>query len=219
MGDYILAEVEMFEPQSCHIAPFATEEWTVTDVSRNGLGGEDGEVVEEFTLTGEADGEPPVSADSEAIERVFAFDDEYIFRTARPADRDCACERIERAGCVVQDITITDATLEITFLVDDTETLRTVIDDLRGTAETVTLRRLVESCERPQSREPTVLDRDALTDRQREVLETAYEMGYFRKPRAARAGDVAQELDISTTTFTEHLAAAQRKLLGDVLKA
>lgn len=219
MGNYILAEVEVFEPQSCHIAPFATEEWTVTDVSRNGLGGDDSEVVEEFTLAGDADEDPPASTDSEAIERVFAFDDEYIFRTARPADQNCACERIERAGCVIQDITITDTTLEITFLVGDTETLRTVIDDLRGTAESVTLRRLVESCESPQSREPTVLDRDAFTDRQREVLETAYEMGYFRKPRAARASDVAEELGISTATFTEHLAAAQRKLLGNVIEA
>lgn len=217
MSDHLLAEVELFEPESCHIASFATEEWTVTNVSRNGLGGSDGTVVEEFTLTGESDAEPPVSTDTEDIKRVFAFDDEYIFRTERPAAQDCACQRIEQAGCVVQDITITDATLEITFLVGQTETLRNVISDLKGTAESVTLQRLIESCDSSQSCEPTILDRDALTERQQGVLETAYEMGYFQKPRDATAGDVAEELGISTTTFSEHLAVAQNKLLTDLL--
>jgi predicted DNA binding protein len=107
----------------------------------------------------------------------------------------------------------------MTFLVGDTQTLRSVIGDLKETGKSVTLQRLVESCESPESGEPTVLDRDALTDRQREVLETAYEMGYFRKPRGAQAGEVADTLDISTTTFSEHLAAAQRKLLGNIVEA
>ena len=53
-------------------------------------------------------------------------------------------------------------------------------------------------------------------DRQREVVRTAY-MGYFEYPKGANAGEVAAALDISRSTFAEHLAAATGKLFGAVL--
>jgi predicted DNA binding protein len=62
------------------------------------------------------------------------------------------------------------------------------------------------------------VDRSVLTERQREVLETAHEMGYFEHPKGANAGEVADELDISTSTFSEHLAASQRKLMDALLE-
>lgn len=51
-----------------------------------------------------------------------------------------------------------------------------------------------------------------LTDRQREVLVTAYRLGYFERPRETTGTQVAQRLDISPSTFSQHLRAAQRKL-------
>jgi len=42
-------------------------------------------------------------------------------------------------------------------------------------------------------------------------------MGYFERPRDANAGAVAEALDIAPSTFAEHLAAAQRKLLDEAL--
>ncbi|MFC7194592.1 helix-turn-helix domain-containing protein [Halosimplex aquaticum] len=62
------------------------------------------------------------------------------------------------------------------------------------------------------------VDRGRLTDRQREVLETAMDMGYFRRPRSANATEVAAELDISPSTFAEHLASAQSKVLASLLE-
>lgn len=61
------------------------------------------------------------------------------------------------------------------------------------------------------------VDRGKLTDRQLEVLETAHEMGYYQYPRGANASEVAEALDICPSTLAEHLAAAQTKLLEDVL--
>jgi hypothetical protein len=61
------------------------------------------------------------------------------------------------------------------------------------------------------------VDRAALTDRQREVVTTAHQLGYFERPRDANATEVAEHLDISRATFAEHLAAAQSKLLDAVL--
>ncbi len=61
------------------------------------------------------------------------------------------------------------------------------------------------------------MDRGRLTARQREVLETAFEMGYFERPRRANATEVAAELGIGPSTFREHVSAAETKLLEDVL--
>ena len=52
-----------------------------------------------------------------------------------------------------------------------------------------------------------------LTDRQREVLATAYSNGYFEFPRRATGEDIAADLGISLPTFSEHLRAAERKIL------
>lgn len=52
-----------------------------------------------------------------------------------------------------------------------------------------------------------------LTDRQREVLRTAFEEGYYNWSRGCTGTDVADELDITSATFSEHIKAAERNLL------
>ena len=54
---------------------------------------------------------------------------------------------------------------------------------------------------------------DRLTDRQREALRMAFHAGYFDWPRGNDATTVAAELDIAQSTFSQHLRAAERKLL------
>ncbi|MDS0261235.1 helix-turn-helix domain-containing protein [Haloarcula sp. S1CR25-12] len=211
--DHILAEVEVFDPDSCYVTPHATAKWSVTDVSRSRL---DGEVIEEFTVRGDGTGAPPATAD-DGVEKVFSYENAHVFRVVRPAEHSCVCEQVERAGCVLRDITVDEDSIVVTFLVDGTETLKRVLDRLEETGGTLSLRRLIDSSAGQRSGTPMVLDPDVLTDRQAEVLEVAHEMGYFEHPRDASAGEVADELGIATTTFTEHLAAAQRKLLGDVV--
>lgn len=55
---------------------------------------------------------------------------------------------------------------------------------------------------------------EALTDRQWEVLETAFERGYYEWPRECTGEEVAEELGITSATFSEHVHAAERKLLS-----
>jgi DNA-binding transcriptional ArsR family regulator len=60
------------------------------------------------------------------------------------------------------------------------------------------------------------LDREVdrrLTGRQREVLEAAFEAGYYDWPREISSEELAEELGISQPTLSEHLTAAERKLL------
>lgn len=60
---------------------------------------------------------------------------------------------------------------------------------------------------------------DALTDRQLEVLETAYKMGFYEIPREASTEDIAGELDLDAATVSEHLQRAERNLLTQQLSA
>lgn len=53
-----------------------------------------------------------------------------------------------------------------------------------------------------------------LTKRQREVLEAAFDAGYYDWPRATSGSELAEELGISQPTLSEHLTTAERKLLS-----
>lgn len=55
-----------------------------------------------------------------------------------------------------------------------------------------------------------------LTERQEEVLRTAFRSGYFESPRTRTGEEVAASLDISQPTFATHLRASLRALLSAV---
>ncbi|MHB9288541.1 helix-turn-helix domain-containing protein [Halobacteriales archaeon Cl-PHB] len=54
---------------------------------------------------------------------------------------------------------------------------------------------------------------ERLTSRQREVVETAVELGYYEVPRRATHEDIAEELGCATSTVDEHLRKAESSLL------
>ncbi|WP_436908273.1 PAS domain S-box protein [Halosimplex marinum] len=54
---------------------------------------------------------------------------------------------------------------------------------------------------------------DALTDRQLEVLRTAYYAGFFEWPRTSTGEDVAEMLGVSQPTVNRHLRVGQQRLL------
>lgn len=58
---------------------------------------------------------------------------------------------------------------------------------------------------------------DALTDRQHEVLEAAYDRGYYDVPRGSSTAEVAAELGVDDSTVAEHLQRAEHNLLGNLL--
>jgi DNA-binding CsgD family transcriptional regulator len=58
---------------------------------------------------------------------------------------------------------------------------------------------------------------DGLTDRQREALRIAYELGYFDIPRQASLDEVAAELGISASSVSERLRRAQTELIEETV--
>ncbi|WP_254535100.1 helix-turn-helix domain-containing protein [Halomarina litorea] len=57
----------------------------------------------------------------------------------------------------------------------------------------------------------------ALTDRQREVLQTAVDMGYYTIPREATHNDIAAQLGVASSTIDEHLRKAESRLFTGLL--
>ena len=55
---------------------------------------------------------------------------------------------------------------------------------------------------------------DTLTDRQYDVLKTAYFSGYFESPRRTNGEQLAETFDVSSPTISGHIRAAQRTLLS-----
>jgi PAS domain S-box-containing protein len=59
---------------------------------------------------------------------------------------------------------------------------------------------------------------EGLTERQREVMVTAYESGFFESPRDTTGEQLAELLDLSQPTMTHHLREAQRRLFATLLE-
>ncbi|UTF53818.1 bacterio-opsin activator domain-containing protein [Natronosalvus rutilus] len=55
---------------------------------------------------------------------------------------------------------------------------------------------------------------ESLTDRQLEVVRTAYHAGFFATPRAQTGSAIADSLDISPTAFSNHVRAVERTLFS-----
>jgi predicted DNA binding protein len=149
---------------------------------------------------------------------VVDLGDERVYRYERPRDGECACRIIEELDCPIADARAEDGVLLLTLHLPDLERLRDVVSALDGVADRVEVRYLVHGAASDDAvPDRTLVDRGRLTDRQCEVLRTAYRMGYFERPRDANARAVAEALEIAPSTFAEHLAAAQRKLLEETL--
>lgn len=132
----------------------------------------------------------------------------YLCKLAVPALQEGVDPHHESAT-VDQTLAATGEGIDIT-LVGDQDALSDRVEEFGATGATPVLRTLADY---DGPRDPL----DALTARQREVLTTAFEMGYFEVPRAATTDDLATALGIDPSTVREHLQRAQRNLLASLL--
>lgn len=199
------AELAIDDPDACPVAgaskrtdePVREVRWSATS---------DG-TVEQFALAGDLE--------NGAFDEVFAYGDRTVYEFDRESP--CFCETIERRLGPVADVIARDGTLHVTVHAADVGGLRELIEDLSERFGDVRLEYLVQTGTDGTGGEVIPVDLDRLTDRQREVLLTAHELGYFEYPRESNATAVAAELGIEPSTFSEHLAVAQGKLFGELL--
>lgn len=207
MTSGIRAELAFEDPSACQIAGFTDGETDAKSISWS-VAPETGQITEEFAV----DGDPEVDGASE----VFSYGNRTIYRFQRDHEGCCPCETVQDFDVPVRDIHTVDGALHLAIHVEDMEELRDIIVGIRTEFPEVRIVRLVHAHETGDD-DLVLVDRGELTGRQREVLETAHQMGYFDHPKGANAGEVAAELGITTSTFTEHIAAAQTKLLASIL--
>ncbi|MFB6175571.1 MAG: helix-turn-helix domain-containing protein [Halobaculum sp.] len=207
------AELSISAVESCPVAALSADsEEQLSDVTWTADGADS--TVERFdTQSGEAGIDDEAARDT-SPDTVFDDGTTRTMEFEREWD-DCVCEQIESVGCPVDDVRAVDGRLLVQFRVRSNERLREVIAAARTVADDVRLNYVVSAGD--DRTDAVLIDRGELTDRQREVLETAYSEGYFAHPRETNAETVAESLDISASTFREHLATAQSKLLGSAL--
>ena len=204
----VRAEFVFERPESCPVATASeTADGPLREVSWTTQ--RDGTVTEQFTSSDEP-------GDDE-FDEVFDYGSQRVYEFDREDDDPCICEFIEGAIGPVAETYATDGNLHVTIHAGDVERLRELLGDLNQRFDGVRIEYLVQGREQAEESELIPVDMRRLTDRQREVLRTAHEMGYFEYPRGANASEVAAALDIEPSTFTEHLNAAQSKLLDDLL--
>jgi DNA-binding CsgD family transcriptional regulator len=56
-----------------------------------------------------------------------------------------------------------------------------------------------------------------LTPRQRQMLLTAYALGYYDVPRRISSDELSRHLKVDKSTIVEHLRKAERKLIGSII--
>ncbi len=210
MTSGVRAQVEVASPDDCPVAGASSTTGTRIDRVDRASADVDGTVGEEFVVSATANGEIDANEiTSDGSRSVYRFD--------REREDACACDIVETAGPPVADVRANDGSLFITFRAEDVANVRTVIEQLRDRYDGVRLQTL-SKFDPTEGEDIVPVDRGQLTDKQREVLERAHDLGYFDYPKGANAGEVADDLDIARSTFSEHLSAAQSKLLNAVLE-
>jgi HTH-type transcriptional regulator, bacterioopsin transcriptional activator and related proteins len=116
-------------------------------------------------------------------------------------------------GAVPESIIATEDGIRAVVTVPPTTEVRELVETLRARYSGLELAARRDR-ERPVQTVQTcrAAFEEGLTDRQRQVLKTAYLSGFFDTPRGTTGQEVAKSLDITQPTFINHLRIAQRKL-------
>lgn len=118
----------------------------------------------------------------------------------------------------VSDVYAVDRDLYLSLDVESRSKLRDIRADIEEEYGPVSIERIRDIDDVDRDSEYTQIDLRKLTDRQHEVVETAYRMGYFGYPRDVNATEVATSLGITSSTFTEHLNTAQAKIFREIFQ-
>lgn len=118
-------------------------------------------------------------------------------------------------GAVVREVVATDESARIVIRIpqsSDPRAFDAVLSDRLGKAELVARREYEEPVMTPEEFEAEF--RDRLTERQNEVLETAYYAGFFEWPRETQSDELADILDIAQPTASRHIRSSEQKFLS-----
>ncbi len=123
-------------------------------------------------------------------------------------------------GAMIRRFDAHEGLVELVVELPNGQSARSVYDVLADRYGAVELISYHESEEPPRTpQDMTARLESELTDRQLTALRKAYYADYFAWPRNVSGEDLAETMDISRSTFHQHLRTAQRKLLDELLGA
>jgi len=124
---------------------------------------------------------------------------------------------ILRQEAIPNRIVLQNDTVEVVITTRDWDQFRDVADEVQTTLGEFELRSVTQNEEPGEPLDSGRLTEvlvSKLTDDQLEILEIAYNEGYFDVPRKISETELANELDIAQSTVNERLRTAERALLG-----
>lgn len=142
-------------------------------------------------------------------------DEECLFECV--LDKSTVWSQLLQRGGMVRDATATPETTRIVIRIPRTATPRTfetVLQEYLGAVDLVARRDFNEPILTAEQFETKY--KNQLTERQKEVLQTAYYAGFFEWPRETNAGELADILGISQPTVSRHLRTTERELFSMV---
>ncbi|ERH07141.1 MAG: PAS sensor histidine kinase [Halonotius sp. J07HN4] len=147
----------------------------------------------------------------DAIQHVCTNDDCHLFWLVD--DGAAIVATLAQYGGRIESLSITGTSGQLVAQLASSNDIRSVVDALQSAYSGLTLVAKIERERNIQTEAEFRTQLEAtLTDRQREAAQTAYFAGYFEWPRTHSGEEVAEMMDITQTTFTQHLRAAENKL-------
>jgi predicted DNA binding protein len=119
-------------------------------------------------------------------------------------------------GAIFRQATATPTGTTLVIDIPETIDVRNITQLVRETFSTVDLRRKQTLEESDHDLYSQFLA--DLTERQLEVIQTAYYSGYFESPSERSGKEIAETLDISPPAFYQHVRTVQRKLFATLFE-
>lgn len=219
LGGSGLAEIELVAEERAHylqsILASAREQTGAGAVTIEGThAGSDDRVIQ-YLSVGKLDGEVLAAAAREhpAVERIEPIaesSERYQLTLVEPPLE----FQLTNHGAAVEPTTVTATEATIRCRLPRRDQIAAIVSKIEPDDGTITVASIAER-ERPQtdSLDHRLLDLSQLTEKQSAALEAAIHHGYFERPREASASDIAERLEITHSTYLQHLRAGQRKLL------
>lgn len=150
------------------------------------------------------------------VQALSVEDGEGLYRLAVPIPP--LVRILQLDGARIRTLVAEDGTSTLVAVLPAATNVRSVVEEIGSAYRETELLARREGTEPVDTRE-TFRDRilDRLTDRQREALRTAFYSGFYEWPRDTRSEDLAEMLDIASSTYQYHLRAAERTVVGAVL--
>ncbi len=113
------------------------------------------------------------------------------------------CKAMVGTDCFLTNgTTMSDGSLLLTVMAADRKGIREFVEKLEGDGCEVRINSI---------RDPG--KEDVLTERQEEILRSAYDLGYFEYPKKINIKELAQQMGLSISTLSETLRKSEKKVI------